>query len=212
MPETITRETFADMMAAAAALIREHQAELCRLDSHGGDGDHGTTMARAMNQAGQAAAASQGGVSTLLKDVGWAVMGIDGGATGPLFGTLFTKMAAAAGDTIEDSRALAEVFEAGLAGVRKRSKAEPGDKTLLDALAPAVGALRRSAEQGVSIPDALDAAAQAARQGAESTRDMQARFGRAKNLGEGSIGEPDPGATSMAYLFAGFTQGVKNNA
>ena len=212
MPDIITREIFASMIAAAARRVREHQAELCRLDSHGGDGDHGTTMARAMSQAEQAATKAGGGVSALLKDAGWAVMGIDGGATGPLFGTLFTKMAAAAGDSMADSAALANVFESGLAGVRKRSKAAPGDKTLVDALAPAVEALRAAADQGASIPDALDAAARAAQEGAEATRDMQARFGRAKHLGEGSIGEPDPGATSMAYLFAGFAEGVKGHA
>ena len=212
MTDAITRETFADMIAAAAALARQHQAELCRLDSHGGDGDHGTTMARAMGQAEQAAAKAEGGVSALLKDVGWAIMGIDGGATGPLFGTLFTKMAAAAGDIIDDSGALAAVFEAGLAGVRKRSKAQPGDKTLVDALTPAVEALRAAAERGATVREALDEAAKAAQQGAEATRAMRARFGRAKNLGEKSVGEQDPGATSMAHLFAGFAQGVKHDA
>ena len=152
-------------------------------------------------------------IKDLLQGIGWAVMGVDGGAAGPLFGSLFMSMADAAGDGAAlDASGVATMFEAGLAGVRKRTKAQPGDKTMIDALVPAVEALRAAADDGVDVPAALMQAADAARQGAESTKTMQARFGRAKNIGEKSVGEQDPGATSVALVFRGFSQGVGKDA
>lgn len=213
MANAIGSAEFAAMLAAAARNIRANQAELSRLDSHGGDGDHGSTMVRAMDRAEQAAADAAGkDLPALFHDVGWAIMGVDGGATGPLLGTLFMSMAGAAGNVIDGGAALAKVFAEGLAGVRRRTKAQPGDKTVLDALVPAVDAMRAAANTDAAIPEALRAAAEAAAKGAESTRAMQARFGRAKNLGEKSVGEPDPGATSMSLIMKGFSEGVDSHA
>ena len=103
---------------------------------------------------------------------------------------------------------LGTLFEAGLAGVRRQSKAQVGDKTLMDALLPAVDAIRQAADEGKSIKQALQKAAEAAEKGANSTKEFRARFGRAKNIGDRAIGFQDPGATSMALIFLGFVEGV----
>lgn len=201
------------MLRGAAAEIRANHELLGRLDSVGGDGDHGTTMVRAMARLEQAADAAGGGLKGLLHDVGWGILGVDGGATGPLLGMLFMSMAEAAGEAEGlDPAALAGLFEAGLAGVRAQTKAQPGDKTMLDALVPAVEALRAAADGGAETAEALRLAAEAARAGAEATAALQARFGRARNIKEQSIGTQDPGATSVSLIFKGFLKGVEEHA
>jgi dihydroxyacetone kinase-like protein len=100
------------------------------------------------------------------------------------------------------------MFEAGLAGVRRQSKAQIGDKTMMDALLPAVDVIRKAADEGKSTEEALLKAAEAAEKGAVSTMEFKARFGRAKNLGDRTIGHQDPGATSMALILRGFSEGV----
>jgi phosphoenolpyruvate---glycerone phosphotransferase subunit DhaL len=117
----------------------------------------------------------------------------------------------AAGGARISATDLAAIFEAGLAAVRKQTKAQPGDKTLMDALVPAVAALRAAADSGKSVTEALHDAASAARAGAEATRNFTARYGRAKFLGEKTRGHPDPGATSMSLLFEGFYNGLEES-
>ncbi len=107
-----------------------------------------------------------------------------------------------------DCPTLAAMFEAGLAGVRRQSKAQIGDKTMMDALLPAVDAIRQAADAGKSIKETLQKAAEAAENGAVSTKDFRAKFGRAKNLGDRTLGHQDPGATSMALIFQGFFEGL----
>lgn len=195
------------MIRRAASDIRAAVDELSRLDSATGDGDHGSAMLRSMDAAEKAVA--EAGESASPKDVlfqaGWAVMSAAGGATGPLLGSLLMGLSEGFGDNPRlDAAGTASAFEAALASVRKQTKAQPGDKTMMDALVPAVTAIREAADAGASIPAALAQAAEAAAKGAESTRTMQARFGRARNLGERSIGSVDAGARSMALLLAGF--------
>ena len=211
---TVTHEVLVRMLRGAVAEIRENHEWLSRLDSVGGDGDHGTTMLRAMAKLEEALATSVSGkMSTLLNDVGWAILGVDGGATGPLLGMFFVSMAAAVEGLDElDAEAFATALEAGLAGVRAQTKAEPGDKTLIDVLVPAVDALRIAASSGSELMKALYLAAEAAEAGAKLTSTMQARFGRARNIKEQSIGTQDPGATSMSLLFRGFKKGFENHA
>ena len=211
MAVTIGYDGLVKMLEAAVLQIKNNHETLSKLDSHGGDGDHGTTMVRATGCIEKAIAdCGVPRIKDLLQGIGWAIMGVDGGATGPLFGTLFMSMADAAGpDDPLDVQGLATMFEAGLAGVRKRTKAQSGDKTMIDALVPAIDILRAAANAGADIPEAMGQAADAALKGAESTKTMQARFGRAKNIGEKSVGEQDPGATSVALMFRGFAQGVK---
>ena len=197
------------MLRSAAGRIRAETALLGELDSHGGDGDHGTTMARAVDRLEGALAEGDGAeTGKLLKAVGWAIMGVDGGAIGPLLGSFFSSMAPATPEGMIDGPALVSMFEAGRAGLLKNTRARVGDKTLVDALVPAVDALRIGVDTGATIPEALRCAADAAERGAASTVELEARFGRAKHLGEGSKGHADPGATSIALLFRGLSEGV----
>lgn len=213
MVQQVDYSAFAAMFHAAASEIRSHHALLSHLDSAGGDGDHGATMLRAMTRLEEAVTASAPGeLQSLLQDVGWAILGVDGGATGPLLGMFFVAMAEAVdGRTALDAPELASVFDAGLAGVRAQTQAQPGDKTMIDALAPAVEALRESSP-GQEPCAMMARAADAARSGAEATKAMQARFGRARNIKEKSIGTQDPGATSVALLFNGFMKGLDQHA
>jgi dihydroxyacetone kinase-like protein len=180
------------------------------LDSATGDGDHGVTMKRTAEAIRQSVRSCSGGsIGELLEQLGWNVMSVDGGSTSPLWGSLFMGMGeAAAGRAALDAAALAAVFEAGLAKLRTQTPAQPGDKTLLDALVPAVAALRQAADEGAGPRQALAQAAEAAERGAQATRDLQARYGRARNLGPRTIGHVDPGATSIALLLAGVRDGL----
>lgn len=210
MADTIGIDDIRRMIRSAAEKIRANRDELSKLDSAIGDGDHGTTIARAMGIAEKVIdAPDKKELKGLLKDVGWGVMGVDGGATGPLLGSFLMGLSNGIGeqDTI-DCPTLAAMLEAGLAGVRRQSKAQIGDKTLMDALLPAVDAMRQAAGEGKSIKEALQRAAEAAQNGAVSTKEFKARFGRAKNLGDRTIGFQDPGATSMALIFQGFLEGL----
>jgi dihydroxyacetone kinase-like protein len=193
-------------------MVKENHETLSRFDSQGGDGDHGTTMVRAMNRVEKALeVTSATRIEDLTSEIGWAILGVDGGAAGPLFGTFFMGMSKeAAGKETLDACALSAVFEAGLESVEKQTRARVGDKTMIDALAPAVRALREAAGARPSIEAALEDAARAAEAGALSTKNLVARFGRAKNLGEKSRGGQDPGATSVYLIFRGFTEGVKS--
>ncbi len=214
MLQKVDYSVFAAMLRAAAAEVREHHELLSRLDSVGGDGDHGATMLRVATRLEQAVeAADAQALQPLLHDVGWAILGVDGGATGPLLGMFFTSMAEAVeGVDSLDAAGLAKAFEAGLQGVRAQTKAQPGDKTMIDALAPAVEAMRQSATDNVDVEALTRAAAEAALEGARRTQEMQARFGRARNIKEQSIGTQDPGATSVSLLFNGFMKGIATHA
>jgi dihydroxyacetone kinase-like protein len=210
MADTIGYDDVARMIRSAAEKIRANREQLSILDSAIGDGDHGTSMARAMDIAEKVVLESQKtDIKALLKDVGWGVMGVDGGATGPLMGSFLIGLSEGleAQDAI-DCDTLAALFEAGLANVRRQTKAQVGDKTLMDALVPAVASIREAADAGKSIKEALQDAAQASNKGAISTRDFKARFGRAKNLGERVLGFQDPGATSMSLFFQGLLEGL----
>ncbi|MCY2992516.1 MAG: dihydroxyacetone kinase subunit DhaL [Planctomycetota bacterium] len=214
MTTTLDRAGLIRCFRGAAEQVRANHALLSQLDSVGGDGDHGTTMLRAMTCLEQAMSASTvPQVSGLLSEIGWAVMGVDGGATGPLFGSFFQGMSdPAAGKDVLDAATLAAMLEAGLASVQRQSKAKMGDKTMLDALIPAVQAARRAADAGADLAGVFGAAATAAQQGAEATQQLQAKFGRARNIGAKSIGTADPGATSVSLVFRGFLEGATTHA
>jgi dihydroxyacetone kinase-like protein len=210
MPDTVGYDEMVHMLRGAAEKVTTQHEHLSKLDAAIGDGDHGTAMRKAMSLLARAVAGHRArDMSSVLSEVAWAVLGAGGGSTGPLFGTFFMGMAEATGDKATlDAPALAGVFENALASVRKQTKAAPGDKTMLDALIPAVEAMRASADAGKDPAAALADAADAAEWGAEATTDMQARFGRARNLGERSKGTPDPGATSVALVFRGFADAL----
>jgi len=210
MAEALAYDDVVRMLRGAAAKIRDGHETLSRLDAATGDGDHGTSMRRAMEALEQAIRDASGRrIAALLHDVGWAIVSAGGGATGPLLGTFFMGMSEPAGgrETL-DAPALADLFEAALADVRAQTKAKPGDKTMLDAMVPAVEALRAAAAEGQGPADAMARAAQVAEAGAAATTAMQARFGKAKNLGPRSVGSADPGATSMSFIFRGFADAL----
>jgi dihydroxyacetone kinase-like protein len=195
----ITRDSTLRWMSAFAEEMAEHRQELVRLDTAIGDGDHGTNMNRGMQKAmeklGGAQPADPGAV---LKTVAMTLISSVGGAAGPLYGTLMLQMGnAMAGQDDVDLAGFAAAWQKALEGVRARGKAEPGDKTMVDALTPAVEAL----EQASDLDDGLKAAVQAAEQGMNATTPLVARKGRASYLGDRSAGHQDPGATSTYYLF-----------
>ena len=194
------------MFAEAAELIRSQNEVLSRLDSQCGDGDHGTTMMRAMEilEAATRSSARARSLSETLREAGWNVMGVDGGASSALLGSFIAGM----GDTelgdAADCATMARSLQTGLQSVLRRTKARPGDKTMMDALVPAVEAFEAAAADGAAIGKAMNQAAAAAEAGAASTKNLVARHGRAKYLGEKTLGCADAGATSMALLFRGF--------
>ncbi len=210
MPETIDGDDIARMIRAAVGQVRANHERLSQLDSALGDGDHGSAMRRAVEAAEKALdGAESHAPGAMLQAVAWAVMGAAGGAPGPLLGSLLLGMSTAAGnDDRFDGARVAELFESGLAGLRKQTKAEVGDKTMVDALVPAVAALRAAADAAEPIGAAMRQAADAADAGAEGTRDMLARHGKARNMGERTRGHVDPGATSVALLFRGFAEAL----
>ena len=186
---------------AFAAAVAENEQELTRLDSAIGDADHGANMTRGLKAVvAKLDGPAPGGPAALLKQTGMTLVSTVGGASGPLYGTFFLRMAAAIGDSDPlDQAAFAAALRAGVDGVVARGKAEAGDKTMYDALAPAVDALD-AALGGEDTKGALRAAADAAARGRDATTPMQARKGRASYLGERSVGHQDPGATSAALL------------
>jgi phosphoenolpyruvate---glycerone phosphotransferase subunit DhaL len=197
---TITHAAIEDWMKRFAAEVAENRAYLTRLDGDIGDGDHGTNMDRGMKKVLERLEATDGDdIGASLKAVGMALVSSVGGAAGPLYGTLFMQMGqAAAGKSELDLAGFTEALDAGVQGVIKRGKAERGDKTMLDALGPALDALKE--EGGDDVAGALSRAADAAREGMEATVPLVARKGRASYLGERSAGHQDPGATSSHLL------------
>lgn len=194
------------MFAMAATLIQQEQETLSQLDSIGGDGDHGTTMLRTMEKLGEALSTNRSVTfSACLKGAGWNVLGVDGGASSAILGMFIAGMGDVKIGQECDCKRLANSLLAGLTAVSRQTNAKPGDKTMIDALEPAVHAFTAAANSNVPIASAMDCAAQAAKKGAENTKDMIARFGRARFLGEKTRGWPDAGATSIALLFRGFS-------
>jgi dihydroxyacetone kinase-like protein len=183
-----------------ADAVAEHRTELVRLDTAIGDGDHGTNMDRGMKAAVEKLGATEGDdIGALLKAVGMALISKVGGAAGPLYGTLFMRMGqASAGKSELDLSGWTDALSAGVEGVQQRGKAEAGDKTMIDALLPALEALRSA--DGSDLKGALGASADAAHEGMLATIPLQARKGRASYLGERSIDHQDPGATSSNLL------------
>jgi dihydroxyacetone kinase-like protein len=210
MVDTIEYEDIERMIRIATEKIRLHCDELSKMDAATGDGDHGTTIVRAMDIAQKIAQKGKNKeLKPLLKDIGWGVMGVDGGATGPLLGSFFMGLSTGMNDQKSiDNKTMAQMFEGGLSGVRKRTKAQIGDKTMMDALIPAVEALSGAVEDGSSIKDSLKIAAAVAEKGAVSTKNFKATFGRAKNLGDRTIGCQDPGATSISLILQGFSEAM----
>jgi dihydroxyacetone kinase-like protein len=202
----VNRDSVIDWMTRFAAEMSEHRQELVRLDTAIGDGDHGTNMDRGMRKVMEKLASSEpADPGAVLKSVSMALISSVGGAAGPLYGTLFLQIGAGLGSEAEvELPAFAQAWRKGLDGVRARGKAEPGDKTMIDALIPAVEALETASD----LDSGLRAATQAAEDGMKATIPLVARKGRASYLGERSKDHQDPGATSTYYLFKSATEAL----
>lgn len=199
---SISRNAVVAWIEAFAAVLKANKDYLTQLDSDIGDADHGTNMDRGF----QAVLTKLPGVAdkdigTVLKTVGMTLVSTVGGAGGPLYGTFFMQMGTTATGKLELTLAdWVTALEAAVGGVVMRGKANLGDKTMVDALTPAVAALKAAAAEGASLPEALQRSAQAAEQGMLATTPLVARKGRASYLGERSAGHQDPGATSSHLL------------
>ncbi len=206
---TFDKSMLIQMLKQAEANIdREHEA-LSKLDAVTGDGDHGITIQRTMKALGQALdEGADKALGDLLKAVAMKVMMCDGGSTSPLMGSYFLGLASGAHADELTAQQTAALFQAGLDNFFKTSKAEPGDKTMMDALRPATEALVKALNEGADIPAAFSAAATAATQGSEKAKDYVAKFGRARTMGERAIGHYDPGAVSISHIFRGFAEAV----
>jgi len=188
---------------AFAAEVDANKEQLTQLDSAIGDGDHGINMQRGMSAVlGKVdATGEESDIGALLKTVGMTLVSTVGGAGGPLYGTLFMQMGMAVSGKEElSSDDWAAALEAAVTGVQARGKAEPGDKTMIDALIPGRDALKAALAEGATFEDALRQSADAADQGMRDTVPLVARKGRASYLGERSAGHQDPGATSSHLL------------
>jgi dihydroxyacetone kinase-like protein len=186
-----------------AAVIEEHAAELTKLDAAIGDGDHGANMARGFRAVLERLEGLPGDatIGAVFRAVSMALIGKVGGASGPLYGTFYLAMGRSIGEQTEvDDAAVAAGLRAGLDGVVARGKAQLEDKTMVDALHPALEALDAALGEGKDLGAALDAAEAAARQGVAATVPLVARKGRASYLGERSRDHQDPGATSSHLI------------
>lgn len=194
--------TAADVITAikaVAGVVAEHKVELTHLDRAIGDADHGENLNRGFTAV--LAVLDGDTPSAVLKKVATTLISKVGGAAGPLYGTAFLRASTAIAKVDElDAAAVVTALTAALEGVVARGKAEPGDKTMVDALEPAVRAASAAAEDGGDVAAVLDAAAQAAAAGAEATIPLVARKGRASYLGERSAGHLDPGARSSSLM------------
>jgi dihydroxyacetone kinase-like protein len=208
MDDNVTTTVLDEWVRRFAHLVAENRDYLTELDAAIGDADHGSNMDRGMKAAVAALDASPPATAgALFSNVGMTLVSTVGGASGPLFGTLFLRIGSTLGDAETTSAPqLATALRAGLGGVVDRGKAGPEDKTMYDALAPAVDALDIALADGADLATGLKHASDAAAAGRDATTPMLARKGRASYLGERSVGHQDPGATTIALLLEAATQ------
>ena len=200
----MTRAEFAARLKNACAAVTAAEAELTEIDSKFGDADHGLTMAKIAGAISEAVDAAEGGIQSMLDDAAMAVMTLNGGSAVPLWNTWLDGLAEAAPEGEElDAGGLKHMLGHALEELSALSKAKVGDKTMMDALIPAT-------EAALACPgseeEVLRAAAQAAAEGAEASRNFVSKFGRARSYGEATIGTPDAGAVSMSWFFQGLAR------
>ena len=204
--DKLTIDDFKKMLRNALVCITERSDEFSKLDAVLGDGDHGTAIVQSMSAL--VATADKGTeFKSMLNDMSFNLMLEISGSTSTLLGGFFLGMSDHAEGTELDVAGVKAMFAGGLEGVRKQTKAKQGDKTMMDALIPAVEAIQNCLSE--DIKDVLNAGAEAALAGAQSTINLKANFGRARNYGERSIGYMDSGAASWSCMFASFAEAAK---
>ena len=201
----MTKQEFASRLQNACAAVTAAEQELTEIDSRFGDADHGLTMSKIAKAISAAAGESEGGIQAMLDDAAMAVMVLNGGSAVPLWNTWLDGLQEEAPEGNEiDTAGIQAIFAKALKALSDMSGAKVGDKTMMDALCPARQAI--AAYSGRYEAGLFDAAAQAALQGAEASKQFVSKFGRAKSYGEQTIGTPDAGAASMAYFFQGLAR------
>ena len=199
---TVTKEQIVRWLESTAAVLEANKGYLTDLDSAIGDADHGTNMDRGFKKVMEKLpTVADKDIGNILKTVGMTLISSVGGASGPLYGTFYMRggMAADAKEELEADD-LVNVLQGAVDGIIQRGRAQPGDKTMVDALLPALAALKAAVADSQDVRAGMAAAVAAAEQGMKDTIPLQARKGRASYLGERSIGHQDPGATSSHLI------------
>lgn len=205
MKNILTIDDFKAMLECALKNIREREEEFSRLDAVIGDGDHGQAIVTAMTAVVETARKGTE-FKAMLNDMGFDVMLQVSGSTSTLLGAFFLGMSDCASGTELDAEGVRRMFAGGLSNVQKQTQARPGDKTMMDALVPAVEAMQGCKDEDIAA--VMCAGADAAEAGAKATVQMKANFGRARNYGERSVGFADSGATSWSCMFRSFAQAL----
>ena len=207
----VTKAQIVDWLERCAAVLAENKAYLTELDSPIGDADHGINMNRGFQKVlEKLPSVAETDIGNILKTVGMTLISSVGGASGPLYGTFFMRSGTAVAAKEELSNEdLVDMLDAGVKGVIARGRAQPQDKTMVDAWLPALDALRSAMAAGEETVAILETAVAAAEQGMKETTPLQARKGRASYLGERSIGHQDPGATSSYLILNALLEAVK---
>ena len=201
----MTKAEFAARLNHACAAVTAAEAELTEIDSRFGDADHGLTMTKIAKAISAAAEAADGGIQSMLDDAAMAVMSLNGGSAVPLWNTWLDGMQEDAPEGEEiDIEGIKAIFARAFEEIDDMSGAKVGDKTMMDALIPASEAI--AAYVGGDEDGLFSAAARAALEGAEASKQFVSKFGRAKSYGTKTIGTPDAGATSMSYFFQGLAR------
>jgi|SRR5271166_870943 len=201
-----------NLLSAAARAVIASKDRLTKADQDIGDGDHGVGMARGFAAFDEAAAKEAGSIAELFRNCGKALMMSSGGASGVIFGTLFQGAGKALTRETLDAEGFVAALEGGLKAVQDRGKAKVGDKTMVDALAPAAEAARSALNDGASIKQVAEAAAKAAAGGADTSRGLVAKVGKSKGLGDRTLGFIDPGALTTSILLDSMSETIRRHS
>ena len=210
--ETLTRDYWQKAFANLAAAFNDEKMFLCQLDGAIGDGDHGASMARGFSEALNQfhSLGESPDIAALFLTTGNAFLSKVGGVTGVIFGTLFIEAGKKAeGLTEIDPPALAAMLDGALEGIKKRGNVREGDKSMVDALAPALAALKQRTEERADWNEVMEAMAESARQGMEATKQMAGKVGRVRYQKEKGLGHVDPGSASVAIIFRTLQESLK---
>ena len=203
----LTRNLFVEMLTAALKAVETHKDELSTLDSATGDGDHGIAVCEALSAALNSIK-PEAGFKEMLNEMGFGIMMATSGSMSTLMGALFLGMSDGVDKPELTPAETTAMFKSGLQNIRQQTKADIGDKTMMDALIPAVRALEANQDKGLAVM--FEKAASAADEGRLATINMLAKFGRARNLGDRVIGHADAGASSITYIFKAFSNAITN--
>lgn len=205
----MTKQEFASRLQNACAAVTAAEQELTEIDSRFGDADHGLTMSKIAKAISAAAGESEGGIQAMLDDAAMAVMVLNGGSAVPLWNTWLDGLQEEAPEGNEiDTAGIQAIFAKALKALSDMSGAKVGDKTMMDALIPAVKAAQACAAPDDGPVDVLMAAAEAAEEGARASEGFASKFGRARSYGDRTIGTPDAGAVSTSLFLRGLANGA----